>query len=117
MAADHACVISIHDRRIGILFEVGRNERLFRETQNVLQLSVGCILQSLVYFFLGSFFLNVYHNINQGDIRSWHADADTVEFSFQFRQHERHSFGRARRSRNHRERGGACASQVFVREV
>src|SRR5207237_6947027 len=53
VTADHAGVFSIHDRRVGILFEVGRYERRFRKTQNARELSVGRILQRLVYFFAG----------------------------------------------------------------
>src|SRR5205823_133142 len=55
--------------------------------------------------------------IDERDVRRRHADGDAVELPFQLRQDQSDRLGGAGGRRDHRQRGGAAAAQVLVREV
>ena len=91
----------------------GSSEKARMPCSSSLAASFSALLTSSVVVSFSTF----HHHVDERDIRRRHAHGDAVELALQFRQHERDGFGRAGRSRNHRERGGARAAQILVRQI
>ena len=82
MAADDLGVFSVYDRRVGILLEVRRDQRLFGKAENSGEFSSGRVFQGFIHFFAGRFLVDVDYYIDERNIRRGNADTDAVEFSF-----------------------------------
>ncbi len=82
-----------------------------------LSLPFGRGLERGVHFFLGGLLRDLEHHVHDRDVRRGHAERHAVELALQFRQHEGHCLGRARRGRDDGHACGARPAEVLVRQV
>ncbi len=78
---------------------------------------LGGFFQGGVDLFFSGLFFYPDDEVDDRDVGRGHAHGEAIEFAGQIGDDELNGLGGARRGRNHVERGGAGAPQIFVREV